>query len=56
MKAGEKSYFSRSAQGGFGQFIILIDELDLIVVATAHQREVSTLQLTAERILPAFVQ
>ena len=36
-----------------GQYIILIDELDLIVVVTGHDDN-STLQITAERILPAF--
>lgn len=51
-----KSFFSVSAQGGGGQFIILIDELDLMVVTTAHMREVMTLQMVAERILPAFIQ
>ncbi len=56
LEAGNKTYFSTSAQGGGGQFIILIDELDLIVVATAHEGKVSTLQMTAERILPAFIK
>lgn len=56
LKSGDKSYFSASAQGGGGQFIILIKELDLMVVATSHERHPTTLQLTAERILPAFIQ
>jgi CubicO group peptidase (beta-lactamase class C family) len=56
LRAGDRSLLSTSAQGGGGQFIILIDELDLIVVATGHEREVRTLQMTAERILPAFIQ
>ena len=56
LKSGDKSYFSVSAQGGGGQFIILVEELDLMIVATGHEREVKTLQMTAERILPAFVQ
>lgn len=56
MEAGDKSYFSRSAQGGGGQYIILIDELDLIVVTTAHDREVGPMQITADRILPAFIR
>lgn len=56
MKYGNKSYFSASAQGGFGQFIILLEELDLQVVFTAHDNDTSYLQITAERILPAFVQ
>ena len=56
MKAGNKNYFSTSAQGGSGQTIILIDELDLIVVTTVHRLEISVLQMTAERILPAFIK
>ena len=56
LKHGSHRYFASSAQGGGGQFIILIDELDLVIVATAHQRDVSTLQMVAERILPAFIQ
>ncbi|NER13522.1 serine hydrolase [Leptobacterium flavescens] len=56
MKAGNKIYFSTSAQGGSGQCIILIEELDLIVVTTVHRLEKSVLQMTAERILPAFIK
>ena len=50
-----KHYYSRSAQGGGGQYTILIDELDLIVVTTGHDREMRPLRMTAERILPAFI-
>ncbi|MEX0289100.1 MAG: serine hydrolase [Flavobacteriaceae bacterium] len=56
LKSGDKSYFSASAQGGYGQFIILVEELDLMVVFTAHNNETNYLQLTAERILPAFIK
>lgn len=56
LKNGDKSYFSVSAQGGGGQYIILIDDLDLMVVVTAHDLEDTTQQLVAERILPAFFQ
>jgi len=56
LKVGNKSYFSSSAQGGGGQYIILIEELDLMVVVTAHNNDNSTLQLIAERILPAFIK
>lgn len=56
LKYGNKSYFSASAQGGGGQYIILIEELDLMVVVTAHDNDNSTLQITAERILPAFIK
>lgn len=56
LKYGNKSYFAASAQGGGGQYIILIEELDLMVVVTAHDNDNSTLQIIAERILPAFVR
>jgi len=49
-------YCSVSAQGGGGQFIILIEELDLMIVATGRERHPKTLQMTAERILPAFIE
>ncbi len=55
LKVGNKSYFSSSAQGGGGQYIILIEELDLLIVFTDHDNDNTTLQLTAERILPAFI-
>lgn len=55
LKHGNKSYYSASAQGGGGQYIIVIEELDLIVVATGHNNDGNgILQITAERILPAF--
>ena len=56
LKYGNKSYYSTSAQGGGGQFIILIEELDLMVVFTAHDNDTNYLQITAERILPAFIK
>ena len=57
LRRGDKSYSSTSASGGGGQYIILIDALDLVVVSTASEWEnPSTLQMTAEKILPAFVQ
>ncbi len=58
LQVGDQSYFSNSAQGGSGQFIILVKELDLIIVATGSHRGSGgkTLQIAAERILPAFVE
>ncbi len=55
LRVGNKSYFAASAQGGGGQYIILIEELDLMVVVTAHDNDNRTLQIIAERILPAFI-
>ncbi|WP_199769319.1 serine hydrolase domain-containing protein [Flavivirga eckloniae] len=54
LKHGDKSYFAVSAQGGYGQFIVLIEELDLMVVFTGHDNDTNYLQIIAERILPAF--
>lgn len=56
LKHGNKSYFAASAQGGYGQFITFIEELDLLIVHTAHDNDTNYLQITAERILPAFIQ
>lgn len=55
MTVGDKTYYSTSAQGGGGQYIILIDALDLMIVVTGHDGSSPTLQLTAERIIPAFL-
>lgn len=56
LQVGDRTYYATSAQGGGGQFIIVIDELDLTIVITAAMREPKSLQLVAERILPAFIQ
>jgi len=56
LKYGNKSYFTPNAQGGGGQYIILVEELDLMVVVTALDNDNTTLQITAERILPAFIK
>ncbi len=55
MKVGNKTYYSKSAQGGGGQYIIMIDELDLLIVFTAHERDDKTMNIASERVLPAFV-
>lgn len=55
LKQGNKSYYSVSAQGGGGQYVILVEELDLLIVVTASDNDNSTLQITAERILQAFI-
>ncbi|HAS42633.1 MAG TPA: hydrolase [Microscillaceae bacterium] len=54
LKCGNKSYFCATAQGGGGQYIMLIRELDLMVVVTAYNRKDKTQQVIAENILPAF--
>lgn len=54
MKVGDKNYSTKSAQGGGGVTILVIDELDLVVVVTAHSRQ-AYLQMVAEKVLPAFI-
>lgn len=56
MNVGGKSYFTTSAQGGGGNYIVLIEDLDLMVVTTAHERNENMMQLIADKILPAFVE
>ncbi|PCI63173.1 MAG: hydrolase [Kordiimonadales bacterium] len=56
LSAGDKSYLSQAARGGGGQYIIVIEELDLVVVVTANARDDNTSSLTATRILPAFIK
>ena len=58
MKVGDKIYVSKSARGGGGQYILLIEELDLVVVVTANNKlgsDDQTLALIENSLLPAFV-
>lgn len=55
MKVGDKSYLSNSAQGGGGVTVLFVEELELLVVITAHSRQ-AYLQMIAERVLPAFIK
>lgn len=55
MQVGDKRYMSNSAQGGGGVTILFIDELDLLVVVTAHAQQ-AYLQMIAEKVLPAFIE
>lgn len=54
--AGDKSYNATFAWGGGGQRIIVVDELDLIIVITGHDREDTIFTQIAERVLPAFIK
>jgi len=58
MKIGDKTYISKSARGGGGQYILLIEELDLVVVVTANNKlgsDDQTLALIENSLLPAIV-
>ena len=56
LRLGEQNFYVASAQGGGGQYIALIEELELLIVVTAHKGDNSTLQTIAEKILPAFIK
>ena len=50
-----KTYDLKSARGAGGQFILLIDELDLIIAITSHNKVMGNMLKTVpERIIPAF--
>jgi len=56
MEVGDRKLDCKSARGAGGQFILMLPELELILVTTAHNRGMGTiLTTTPKRILPAFV-
>ena len=57
MKVGDRSFDCKSGRGAGGQFILMLPELDLIVVITAHNQGMgSMLKTVPQRILPAFIK
>ncbi|MDF1742416.1 MAG: serine hydrolase [Gimesia sp.] len=57
MQVGKNTYDCKSGRGAGGQFILILPELDLIAVITAHHRGMgSTLKSTPDHILPAFIK
>lgn len=56
LRYGDKHYYTFSAQGGGGMYILVTKALDLIVVVTAHERNDTTQQIVAERILPILAK
>lgn len=56
MPVGDQSYQVNFAWGGGGQYIITVEELDLIVVITGHEREDTIMEQVSAIILPAFVE
>lgn len=56
MLVGDQSYKVNFAWGGGGQYIITVDELDLIVVITGHDREDAIMTQVSKIIIPAFVE
>jgi len=54
-KVADKSYAAKFAWGGGQQYILTFEDLNLVAVFTAHARENDTMQMTAEKLLPAFI-
>ncbi|WP_448547635.1 serine hydrolase domain-containing protein [Thalassotalea fusca] len=56
MKVDNKSYRCKLAWGGGGQYVIVFDELDLVIAVTARSRGTkdTTLELIEKRVLPLF--
>jgi len=57
MHVGDQRFDCMSGRGAGGQFILMLPELELIVVVTAHNKGMgTTLATIPERILPSFVE
>ncbi len=56
VKIGYKSYDTTFAWGGGGQRVIVIEELDLTIVISGHDREDKIMTQISEIIIPAFVK
>ncbi|MEO9468732.1 serine hydrolase [Parasphingorhabdus sp.] len=56
VEVGDKSYNATFAWGGGGQRIIVVDELDLTIVITGHDREDQIMASISNAILPAFAE
>lgn len=52
----DKSYDTNIVWGGGGQYIVIVEELDLVVAINGHDREDTIFTQVAERIIPAFVK
>lgn len=54
MKVGNKNYDVKVSWGGGGQYIVTIEELNLIIVITGHDFEDTILAQVSKRVLPGF--
>lgn len=56
VKSKGKTYDLKSGRGAGGQFIMMIDELDLIIAVTSHNKGMGNMLNTApQRIIPAML-
>lgn len=56
LTVGDKSYNATFAWGGGGQRIIVVDELDLTIVITGHDRDDKLMDQIETIIIPAFAE
>ncbi|MEK6237731.1 MAG: beta-lactamase family protein, partial [Planctomycetales bacterium] len=57
MRVGDRKFDCKSGRGAGGQFILLLPELELIAVITAHNKGMGAVLTTfPKRVLPAFVK
>ncbi len=56
LNVGGKEYDAKLAWGGGGQYVMVLDELDVVIAITAHGRGVDdkTLEMVEKRLLPTF--
>ena len=56
LNVGEREYDAKLAWGGGGQYVMVLDALDLVIAVTAHGRGVDdkTLEMVEKRLLPTF--
>lgn len=56
IKVGTKNYKANVAWGGGGQHLITVEELDLVIAITGHDREDIIFPQVSKYIIPAFVK
>ena len=57
MQVGDRTYDCQSGRGAGGQFILMLPELDLILVITAHQQGMGKMLGTVpKKLLPALIR
>lgn len=56
VEVGDKSHNATFAWGGGGQRVIVVDELDLTIVITGHDREDQIMAQISNVVLPGFVE
>jgi len=56
VEVGDDSYNATFAWGGGGQRVIVVDELDLTIVITGHDREDQIMTQISNTVLPAFAE